>query len=191
MPTRALLPLYHPAAMADLADDAFRRTVLRTIEESVFRETGNRFERLVLLDADGAVLYVEDGHSGDVYADREELARLIGKVHLVTHNHPRGTSLTDDDLLGAIAVGAREVDAFTRMTRFRLLLSAEAVTWPDRKQLMAEIRRIDGDIQRMLVPRVLTKELTGLAAEALHRRIRWTRVAERFAGVIEYMEEQR
>ena len=62
----------------ELADDDFRRAILRGIEEAILAATGNRFERMAFLDAGGAVLYACDGDVGGVNVSYEQVARLGG-----------------------------------------------------------------------------------------------------------------
>ncbi len=88
-----------------LSDDATRRALLRRVEDHILQETGNRFERLVLLDRDGRPLLIKDGSGADVYLTHDETASLAGRVEVATHNHPRGTSFTDSDVFSAISLG--------------------------------------------------------------------------------------
>ena len=172
-------------------DEGTRRTFLRQLENQVLQETGNQFERIVLLAADGTPLLVQDGSIGDVYLTTQDVERFAVKVDLLSHNHPRGTSFTEDDVLGAIALNVRELNAFDRRIRHRLFLAATGAGWPAPAVALAEIRRIDAEIRVVLRPRVLRGDLTPLAAEALHRRLRWVSFARRFAPDVHYVEERR
>jgi hypothetical protein len=173
-----------------LSDDAFR-VVLRRIEDHILGETGNRFERLVVLDAAARPLLVKDGSGGDVYLAEDEAARLVGRADFITHNHPRGTTLTDGDVLAAIGLGIREFNAFGPHVRYRLLRRADGGGWPSQMVAAAAVREIDLEIRDRLRLRVASGAPTRLEAEALHRRLRWVRFAERFGVDVDYREERR
>lgn len=111
-------------------DDGYRRSVLRLLEDETLRQTGNRHERLILLGPDGTRLLVKDGSEAGVELTAQEVQRWRGRVDVVTHNHPAGLSFTVGDLLAAIALKVREVNAFTPMLRYRLAVKTGGA-WPD------------------------------------------------------------
>jgi hypothetical protein len=161
------------------------------LEEWILRETGNAFERVVFLDRDLTLLYVVDGDVGETLLSEQDVKRWFGRVNLVTHNHPRETSFTDSDVFSTIALDARELNAFGPRVRYRQVRKPDGAGWPPREIAEAEIRRVDEPLRRRLIARVVRRELSPAQAEALHRRLRWTAFAQRFAADVDYVEQRR
>ena len=136
-------------------------------------------------------LLVKDGDFGSVEITEAEIAMVAGHVDLVTHNHPRETSFTADDVLTAQLLGAREVNAFGAITRFRLARTAGALSWPSRAEIVAAIGEIDIELLPLIRSAQLRNGLSPLDAEALHRHVRWIHFAERFSGRVDYQAERR
>jgi hypothetical protein len=174
-----------------LADDAYRRTVVRRVEDHILSKTGNLHERLVLLDAEGRPLLVKDGTTDGIELTEAEVQRWQGRADLATHNHRRRLSFTVADVATAMALGVREVNAFAPELRYRLVCRPTGQGWPPLAVALAELQRIDSRIRRVLAPRVARGQLGQAAALALHRHTRWQQFAERFAHALHYEVEER
>ena len=76
--------------------------------EWIFSQTDNEFEALVLLDESGKVLKTRLGDKASI-----EVTDLHYKMHgaIFLHNHPNGTSLSDNDIWCAIVDGVKEIRA--------------------------------------------------------------------------------
>jgi hypothetical protein len=94
-------------------------------------------------------------------------------------------------VLSAIGLGAREVNAFGDHVRYRLYRTANGNGWPTQATAERAIREIDAELRVVLRATVRSGRLSPLDAEALHRRLRWVRFSKRFAGDVDYREEQR
>src|SRR3954452_24135412 len=158
-----------------VADDQIQGRCLGAIEDEILRRTSNVRECCVFLTTDGRVLLSREGEADSVVWTVDELTPYIGSVDLITHNHPRGTSLTPEDLSLARFLTAREVDAITPLSRFRLLRVADC--WPRGDQLQAAI----SEVQRALVQEVQEHLEAGRISEGeadvLFYRVLWERVA--------------
>jgi hypothetical protein len=164
---------------------------LRRLEDAILAATENRWERLVFLAADLTPLFVKDGELGEVRIDGETVARWFGRIDIITHNHPLGTTFTEGDVSAAVALDARELYAFSRGVRYRLVRRAGGRGWPDWDALLAVIREIDESLRPGLLRRIARGEVSRAEAQALHRRLRWQEVSRRFAADVHYLEEQR
>jgi hypothetical protein len=174
---------------AELCDDRFRLQVLPVIEDDVLRATGNRYERAVLLAADGHRVWMKDGTANMVDVIPGEVVPFVGAVDLVTHNHPRGTSLTPEDVNLALLLGAREVNAFSHHIRYRLFRTGPA--WPDPRRLAAVVAAVEATLTRDMTAHLAAGRLTDEQAEMLYDRVVWTRVAEQLGGGLRYLHERR
>jgi hypothetical protein len=179
------------AAVPRLSDDAFRLATVRPIEDAILRRTGNRYERAAFLSEAGRVLFEKGGTRVDVEISDDDLRRFVGRVYLATHNHPRSTSFTDGDILMAIALDVWEVNAFSPAVRYRLRRLPGGRGWPARAVAEAVIRGLNEQIRLAVLPRVARGELPRAEAEALHRHARADLFAQRFAGDVHYVVEER
>ena len=177
--------------MPDLSDDVFRLSVLRPLEARILRETGNRFERLVALSADGTVLSTFDGGPTEIVIPQDHVRRLAGSVTLLTHNHPGGRPFTIDDLLGAIALSAREINAFGPAVRYRLYLSAPSAAWPRRAEVLARLTRLRRRLEQIVAPHIVSGSVTASVGETLLRHRMWELFAQQSRGGIHYVVETR
>ncbi len=174
-----------------MSESAQARDLVRRIEDEILNETGNRFERIVFLDRALRPLLIKDGEFGEVEISDAETAALVGRVDLITHNHPRGTSLTVDDVLSTELLGATEISAFGAAVRYRMVRSSRVGRWPSRSEMEAVIRGLDAQVALRLQAVVHSGYLAPLEAEALHRHFRWTLFARHFAGSVDYLVERR
>lgn len=167
--------------------------MLRGIEDAILNETSNRFERLVFLSVQGELLYACDGDVGGVELSGELVARLTGLVHLITHNHPHGLPFTISDLEGALRLRAREIDAFTARSRFRLFLDRHVQSWPwaSVNDLRQTITAIDSQVRQIVAPAVKTGQASAQQAMVVHRHGRWRLLEEHTGGAIHYSVEAR
>jgi hypothetical protein len=162
---------------------------LELVEQGILQRTSNVRECCVFLAADGHVLLSKEGEADSVTWTVEELIPFVGSVDLITHNHPRGTSLTPEDLSLARFLAAREVDAITAHDRFRLQRTRER--WPPGDRLQTAIQ----DVQRTLIEEMQEHLETGRMSESevelVFYRVLWERVAARFPFELGYREEER
>lgn len=173
-----------------LADDFYRLRVLRQIEDEVLRATGNRHEQVLLLAADGSVLFRKDGPSDGVVLTAAEVSEWRGRVDLATHNHPLGLPLTLDDFLAAQALDVREVNAFTQAARYRLWRRPGG-TWPALADVTAALRAIEPQIAAVIRRGLARGAITATDALVLQREARWHHIARLFGGDVDYRVEGR
>lgn len=85
---------------------------------------------LVVLAENGQALWSSIGLPDQVRLTDTEVTHIRAlHPYLITHNHPNGLSLSDDDVPNAMALGVREIHAVTPQRRFVLALRPGA-TWP-------------------------------------------------------------
>jgi hypothetical protein len=174
-----------------LSDDVFRLAVLRPLEDATLRATGGGYERIIFLDGAGQLLFMKDGHPDGVEFSAEEIATYRGRVDLATHNHPGGASLSTDDVLIAIALDVREVNAFAPGVRYRLHRRAAGAGWPSLREAQTVIRELDRVLHSPLRRLIERGAMSPLDAYTMHRHLRWQRFAARFAGDVDYVVERR
>jgi hypothetical protein len=179
-----MVPLVSP-----FGDEATRLRVSRPIEDDILAQTGNRVERVLFFGSDGRVLLSRDGGADQVLFTASELAGLIGTVDLITHNHPRGTSLTPEDLTLALFLNAREVHAFTTRARYRLFRTGPQ--WPEPAHVHAVLRVVEGPLIQEVSVHLRNGRLTDRQAEMLYYRVMWERFTRHFSGALGYVQERR
>jgi hypothetical protein len=164
-----------------------QRAVLDRHEAWVLGAAGR--ERAVLLDAAGRVVARREGEARQVMWRESELRPLIGRVDVILHNHPGGSSLGEDDLGLALFLNARELIALTRSRTYRLGRATER--WPARRDLLGAI----ADERARLVKEMVAARDAGRIGddqiERLFYHVLWERVASRFPDRLSYTAERR
>jgi hypothetical protein len=187
-----------PTPGGDLTEDAYRLSALRRVEDEILRQTGNQIEFVLLLDEHGAPLLVKQGRqraaeSGgtqhEVVFTPDELAPLVGRAYLLTHNHPTDSSFTLDDVAVMAFLNVREGDAFRHDVRYRLIRLVDR--WPPPRALLDEFRLLDREVETVLGSLVRSRRLTPEQAAAAHLHAVWTRFADRHQGEYAYVRERR
>lgn len=130
-------------------DDTFRRRIVRQVEEWLLTATGNVREGMVALDAHGAQVFARIGGLDEIRFTRAEIESMAGRVDLVTHNHDDGSAFTRAELNFAVAIDAREIDAFGPTSRWRLLRVGEL--WPRVRAVTAAFNRVERQVRRELL----------------------------------------
>lgn len=168
----------HPGEYRQRRDEA---------ERAILNSTGNTSEMTVFLDEQGNTVHSRQGASDSVTWRQSELEPFIGLVDLITHNHPRGTALTPEDLTLARFLNAREVDAITPTVRYRLWRTGSA--WPQgmTRMVQQELNGLVQEVQQDLDEGKLDEH----TAELLFYRVLWTRVAARYSAQLRYRQERR
>jgi hypothetical protein len=160
---------------------------LSTHEEWVL--AGQDLERAVMLDSEGSVVTTKEGTQDQVLWTEAALGPLIGRVDLITHNHPHGSSVGLNDLVVARFLGAREVNAITTTLRYRLYRLGP--NWPESVIfdgiLLAEQQRL---VDEMVAARAEGR-ISDAEIDRVFYHVFWKRVTKRFAGRIRYDVERR
>lgn len=76
--------------------------------DSIFKETNNKFEAMILLDANGNTISKKLGKEASI--NLSSIAHLL-KGAILLHNHPFGCSFSQDDVLCAVVQGLKEIRA--------------------------------------------------------------------------------
>jgi hypothetical protein len=126
-------------------DDTFQRRIVRRMEEWLLTATGNMREGMVALDAHGVQVLARIGEADEIRFTRPEIESMAGRVDLVTHNHDDDSAFTLDDLNFAVAIDAREIDAFGPTRRWRLLRPGEL--WPPVRAVTAAFNRVERQVR--------------------------------------------
>jgi hypothetical protein len=146
-------------------------------------------ERAVLLDAAGQVITRKEGERGGIDWTVTALRPLAGRVDLITHNHPGGSSVGRDDLNLVVALNVREVNAVTAVRRYRLRRLTQI--WPDvdklAQTLNEEVARLAGEMEEARD----AGKITDAAIERLFHHVLWHRVADRLPKQLSYEVERR
>ena len=87
-------------------EEAIAKSV-KKIEDKI---RNDKVETAALVGSDGEVLFDKsDGLAGYVYFTKEETAMM--KDSVLTHNHPKGTTFSDDDIVTAFSYGLKTIRA--------------------------------------------------------------------------------
>jgi hypothetical protein len=146
-------------------------------------------ERAVLLDSAGQIVMRNEGEIDGVDWPLSTLAALVGRVDLITHNHPGNRSLSEDDLTLAIAVGAREVNAVTAVRRYRMRRLTDE--WPEDDAWTDVLAEETSRLVKEVVEARDAGKITDEAIERVFHDVLWRRVVARFPKRISYEVEER
>lgn len=154
----------------------------------MLQDTGNQREQVVALAADGTELLVKTGVSNQVGLSRQEMDQLRGKVDILTHNHPSGLGIGFADFSIAVDLDARELHAFDRRVRYRLIRSPSG--WPMLSDAERDLQRIRTSVRRRLNAALRARTITVQEYSLHYWHDVWTRYAQRQPAV-RYLREDR
>lgn len=161
---------------------------LRQIEEDILEETGNKREKVVALGPSGELLFTRTGEVGDVGFTPGEMDQLRGRVEVLLHNHPSEGGIGTADFDIAVDLNVRELRAFGRRYRYRLIRPGGA--WPPLQPVLAELAQIRASVRHYLSAQVVTGKLTPAAYSLRYWHEVWTRYTKQHPEVI-YVRETR
>jgi hypothetical protein len=161
---------------------------LRRLEDAVLAETGNRYEKVVALDAGGRVVLEKTGAADQVRLTQAELDALKDSADLITHNHPSGGGIGVAGFGIAVEVNARELHAFGH--QYRYVLRRKGATWPDLDGALDVLAQLERETRRLLQARVAGGSLTPREATVGYWHEVWTGFARRCSEV-HYVRETR
>lgn len=146
-------------------------------------------ERAVLLDVFGTLVTVKEGERNTISWTVASLQPLVGRVDLITHSHPAGSSVGLDDLFLARFLGAREVNALTTTLRFRLFRLG--AVWVEDNDLDDAI---ETEQDRLLSEVEAARDAGRMTDDEVDRvfyHVLWPRIVARFPGRLRYEVERR
>lgn len=146
-------------------------------------------ERAVLLDDGGRVITRKEGEFDAVMWTEAALRPLVGRVDLIIHNHPRSTSLGENDVDLATYLNAREVSALTATRRYRLHRLGN--TWPPDREFAAAIADERDRLVREIVAARDEGRIDDAGIERTFYHVLWGRVAARYQDHLSYDVERR
>jgi hypothetical protein len=170
-------------------DDPLRRTVARAVEDRILGLTQNRREMVVAVDAHGHTLFERMGGPEGVIIDDATRHGLRGRVDLLTHNHPLGTPPSDADVAFAIDIDAREVNAFGRSVRWRIVRVGQR--WPPLSEFLAALDHEAKTVLAALQARVDAREIDVERAERAFYTLLWPRLEDRRPTWFTFLREER
>lgn len=133
-----------------------------------------KHEEARLISSDGRVLFDKGGNKNSVMFGGSQVRAM--KDNVLTHNHPKGTSLSPDDLYLAIESDLRQIRAVGRSqvdrTPYAYSFTRPKDGWPDIKRVKELVREVDHRMRKEALGKVLSGEMTTLQANAGH----WNRV---------------
>jgi hypothetical protein len=114
---------------------------------------------------------------------------FIGRVHRITHNHPRGTPPSPEDLEIAMFLGAPGVDAITPLLRYRLWTPTGQ--WPEPQSLSRAFREVHDPLLYRVWEQRDAGALTDRQVDLLFYRLLWQRMERRFPDQVRFLRERR
>ena len=140
-------------------------------------------EMAIVLDPNGNVVFKKTSNTPNyVRFTRYEVSRMKGNI--VTHNHPRGTSLSTDDVRLAMTGELAEMRAAGK--RYRYSIKPGPAGWSEdlwKRTIEREVARINQQVFSEFKPLTNSGKLSYADAELQHWHEVWTRVA-RTTGLI-------
>jgi hypothetical protein len=133
--------------LARLARPAHRRAIERA-EAWIHAESGGEREAMVALSRRGKMLFQKVGTWQEVTFTADELARLIGQVDTVIHNHNDDSAFWEDDYAFAAVVRPAELIVAGVTGRWRLIRVKD--NWPPAAEVLRALRREDRHVRRQL-----------------------------------------
>jgi hypothetical protein len=144
-------------------------------------------ESLYAFDASGNMVLSKTGGQRDIELSLLEVARLRDTV--LTHNHPRGTSFSGDDVQVATVADLVEIRVVTRQWRFSL--RRPAAGWDlafFRRSLDPAYRRHLEEVVHDFLIALIDGTMSEAEADTLYAHEAWTRVAMELG--LEYRREE-
>jgi len=152
--------------------------IIRALEADI---AANDFETAIFVDNDGVEVFRKKGNAKSVSFTREECEMVAGNI--MTHNHPSGTSFSEEDIRflkswGATSLRATSTDYLHEMSLTEQGLSAS------KKDFDAALTTSQKKTKKELTAKLNSGEITYQEANAIHAHLR----VERFAdmGYINY-----
>jgi hypothetical protein len=139
-------------------------------------------ERAAFVSRAGEIVHLREGTVEQVVWRESELLPLVGRVDLIVHNHPRGTSLSPADSVLAEYLGAHEVSAVTPEWRYRVV--RRGPVWPPAQQLHDAVSSVEAALVAEYQTGLDAGDLIEEEAELLSYRELWQRVEWQFSGAL-------
>ena len=113
-------------------------TKVKQAEKEIQNQT---FESAVIFDSEGNFLVWEDGKESHV-----NLAKFEGKMkgNILTHNHPKGSSFSMEDIKYFLYNGLKEIRAVSAQHTFALELRKEV------KDVQAELKKLEEKLPQVI-----------------------------------------
>ena len=138
---------------------------------------GLRLEHAYVLASDGRLLLRKNSREADrVQFSDEEFALLKGCV--LTHNHPFGGSLSEQDLRIAMHAGLLQIRTVTRSHRYWIDCPAGGWTFETRTMISTAMVVGRAALRAELTYAVVRGELTVEEANRTIHHLLWTRLAQ-------------
>lgn len=156
------------------------------LEEAETRIRANPLERAIVLDSQGKVVLEKGGSRNSVSFSAAEMSQMGGSI--LTHNHPRGTSFSREDVLFAATSNLAEIRVATRQWRFSLKRPQQG--WSQRfwdEEIAPAYRRHAVRVEGEFWAAIRKGELSPADAELRHAHEVWSRVSEELG--LEYRRE--
>jgi hypothetical protein len=171
-----------------LSEGAFK--TLRKIEKKTATQP---FEHGYFVDTDGKQIYYQtDNHPSQiVFTDITKKGYMNGNIF--THNHPRGTSLSIDDLIFGMFHKAKEIravgvkDGVMRIYRFKIDYNSAVKTAHSKglsiddyiDDMYLEIKSTEDDVRSDFTNRIYDGKMSVSDAEFNHTHEIWTKMMDK------------
>ncbi len=165
-PSRPPVPGPQPAGLQAALDKAEREIAARPDSEKAY-----------VFDQAGNLILAKDGGPNYVAFDPQDVVMFTGRDAILTHNHPRGMSLSPGDVVQSIGHDVAEIRAVSN--RYAYSMSRPSAGWPGIMHLSQVFDDEHDKVLRQMWKAVDSGRLTPLESDLqlLHRV--WTRVARR------------
>ncbi len=163
-----------------------RRGIEKEIKKAynwIFKETGNKFEAMVVLDIDGKVVASKLGQENSINID-DIFSSLKDKIFI--HNHPSDSSFSDDDILVALTSGMKEMRAVSN--KYEYIYRPKKSSRPDIDIVEHFLTHQQEALYNRWRPEVRSGKMTANEANMIHWHELATNFVKKFGGFYERRE---
>ena len=162
----------------------------KNLQREESKIAGNDFETVMAFDRNGNIIFQKSGIQEQVEFTQAEIEKMRNSP-LFTHNHPRGSSLSAEDVHFAVGVNIDEMRAVGQDYAYSIAHAGNR--WPEWDLLNKEIQATNAAVRVDFSQAVRAGTMHPRNAEFLHWHEVWTRLTSKapFKDVINYTRTRR
>lgn len=151
------------------------KRLVQALRETEAQLIKRKTEKAVVFDDDGSIVFEKEGNKDSVSFSVDEVRLFEDKI--LTHNHPRGTSFSAEDVRLAMLWNLRGIRVCGR--QYRYYLNRPETGWS--RELWENVveplaRRVHEEVYGMFIALIRQGKLTPEEADARHWHEVWSRV---------------
>lgn len=148
-------------------------TLQQTLNKAEKEIAPRSTEKAYIIDSQGNILLQKEGGKNYVEFTPEEVKLLTGNTF--THNHPRGTSFSFEDVSLATRYNASEMRAVG--SEYTHSITPGASGWPEHSTLAKNYTEVDYQLRMEFFDKINNDEMTVDQAARSHQHEVWSRLS--------------